>query len=117
MPSRNATGSMSVPIATKNRTAKTSRNGSSRRRASAASGLSVTARPATNAASASGMPATTAPAPAKREAARDGDDQEQVVLVAKPSEHLGEDHAATAARAANASNPPNATAGGRAAEP
>ena len=55
---------MIIPIVTKNSTAKTSRNGSSRRRASAASGLSVTASPATNAASAKGTSKTTAPSPA-----------------------------------------------------
>ena len=51
-------------MATKKRTANRSRNGSSRRRASAASGLSVIARPPTNAARASGTPNTAAPSPA-----------------------------------------------------
>ena len=113
----NASGSISVPIATKNSTANTSRNGSRRRLASAASGLSVTARPATNAASASGMPATTAPGPGQRKAGRDRDDQEQVVLVAQPPEDLQRSHAAIRARNAKAINPPNATIGGRDAEP
>ena len=52
-------------MATKKSTAKTSRNGRRRRRASLASWLSVTARPPTNAARASGTPKTAAPTPAR----------------------------------------------------
>ena len=56
---------------------------------------SLIARPATNAASAGGTPKNTAPAAGEREARRDRDDQEQVVLGAQPLEderqHLGRD--------------------------
>ena len=55
---------MSVPTATKNSTANTSRNGSSRRRASAVSARLLIARPPTNAARAAGTPNQTAPAAA-----------------------------------------------------
>src|ERR1700737_3681566 len=63
-PLSNAPGSIKAPIATKNRTAKTSRNGSNRSRASLASWLSLMARPDTKAARARGVPKKRAPTPA-----------------------------------------------------
>ena len=84
-------GSISVPTATKNSTANTSRNGSRRRRASAVSARSLIARPATNAARAVGTPNNTPPARGDREARRDRDDQEQVVLRAQSAEDERQD--------------------------
>ena len=102
-----ASGWISVPIATKNRTAKRSRKGSRRRRASAASGLSVTARPPTNAARASGTPKSAEPTPASARPARDRDDQEQVVLGAQ----------SRAGRSAAGARPPASGPGRRRARP
>jgi hypothetical protein len=59
---------MSLPSATKNRTAKTSRKGSNLRRAAAVAGPSLTASPAMKAASATGIPKTSAPSPARTSA-------------------------------------------------
>ena len=76
-------------MATKKSTAKTSRNGRRRRRASAASWLSVTASPPTNAARASGTPNTAAPSPARAGPDPTRRDEEQVVLVAQPAQDAG----------------------------
>ena len=69
-----------MPSATKNITAKRSRNGSRRCRASAATGLSVIARPATNAARANGYAEESRAQPGQHQAAGHRDQQKQVVL-------------------------------------
>ena len=77
---KSAVGSMSVPMATKKKIAKRSRNGSSRLPGLRGHGPSLIVRPATNAARASGMPARRRPGAGDREAGRDRDGEEQVRL-------------------------------------
>ena len=109
----NAAGSMSVPTATKKRTANRSRNGSSRRRASAAVGLSVTARPARKAASASGTPKNTEPAAATASPALTETIRKWSLWSRISVRTRGSSQATTIANTANAARPASTSAGSR----
>ena len=105
-------GSTSVPIATKNMTAKRSRNGSTSRRASCASGRMDRRSPATNAASATGTPNTTAPMPAFARATETATMRKVSGCSRTRASSQGmTTSCATAAKPTNANALPNANAG------